>query len=499
MIGTDKIDRADRTEGLGTSGTLRDVLTILFKKKRTILAIWGSSILLVTIISFVMTPIYEARTSILVKMGREHIYRPEIGNPEAISHVTFESKATIKSEIAILTSPDLIGSVIQKLDVGKLYPKLVTSPPRQMTPMQAAMVKFGKDLSVDFVKDSYVIEATFQHENAELSAQALNLLVDFLKEKHLQAYSTPKTSFLEQQVLLYRQKLNDSEARLQAFKREHGVSSFVEQRRLLLEQRRDLDSSLKTTQNQIKGLLSQLESLRTQGDSLPKEIPLASQTEQYQHQSIDAAKGNLLTLQMREQELLTKYTERSQLVTQVRHEIEVVKKFLVEQEARLADTVTTGVNPVYQQLQIGLLNGKSELQGIQAKREVIAQQLQSLGVQLRELDQKEAELKNLDRELITDQQNFEMYQKKAEEARVSEEMDRLKMTNISIIQPAMVPPKPIKPAKTLYIFLSVVFGGALGISAGLVSEYMARGYTTAEQAAQDLGLPILASFPQKEG
>lgn len=498
MPNLDKINRVDRAESLETSVSLRDILTILFRQKRTILAVWISTILLATVVAFLMTPIFEARTSILVKLGREHIYRPEVGNTGAIPQIAFESKSTIKSEIVILTSPDVIRSVIQQLDVEKLYPKLVENPPRNMTPIQAAVVKFEKDLSVDFVKDSYVIEVTFRHEDAELAAQALNLLVEFSKEKHLQTYSAPKMSFLEQQVLLYRQKLNDSESRLQAFKQQHSVSSLVEQRRLLLEQQRELDSSLKATQNQIQGLLSQLASLRGQAKSIPKKIPLSSQTEQYQHQSIDIAKGNLLTLQMKEQELLTKYTEKSRLVAQVRQEIEMVKKFIAEQDTRLADTVTTGLNPVYQQMEIALLNGKAELRGAEARHEEIAHQVRSLSASLRELDQKEAKLKDLEREPEMDQKNYQMYQTKAEEARVSEEMDRLKMTNISIIQPATAPPKPIRPAKTLYILLSVVFGGALGLGVGFVAEYLARGYTTAEQAAEDLGLPVLATFHQQE-
>jgi uncharacterized protein involved in exopolysaccharide biosynthesis len=276
------------------------------------------------------------------------------------------------------------------------------------------------------------------------------------------------------------------------------VSSFAEQRRLLLEQRRDLDSSLKATQNQIQGLLRQLASLRTQAEAIPNEVPLSSQTEQYQHQSIDSAKENLLTLQIKEQELLTKYTEKSQLVAQVRQEIELVKKFIVEQQAKLADTVVTGVNPVYQQIEIAILNGKSELRGSEARREEIAQQLRSLEEVLKNLDQKEAKLKDLERELEMDQQNYLMYQTKAEEGRVSEEMDHLKMTNISVIQPAMVPPRPIRPAKTRYILLSIVFGGLFGLGVGLVAEYLGRGYTTAEQAAGDLGLPVLATFHHQE-
>ena len=116
-----------------------------------------------------------------------------------------------------------------------------------MTPLQAAILAFEKNLTVEGVKKSNVIEVAFQHKDPQVAARAVNLLVDDYKEKHLQVFSDPQSSFLEQQLAEYEAKLKESESRMEAFKQKNRVFSLEEQRSLLLKQRMELDTSLKTT------------------------------------------------------------------------------------------------------------------------------------------------------------------------------------------------------------------------------------------------------------
>jgi uncharacterized protein involved in exopolysaccharide biosynthesis len=70
--------------------------------------------------------------------------------------------------------------------VDVLYPSLAIDPPRMLTPLEAAIHTFEKNLSVEGIKKSTVIEISFQHKDPRRAAKAVNLLVDLLKEKHLQ-------------------------------------------------------------------------------------------------------------------------------------------------------------------------------------------------------------------------------------------------------------------------------------------------------------------------
>ena len=162
--------------------------------------------------------------------------------------------------------------VITTIGVEKLYPDLIGKTYRNgVTPKDVAIIQFGKKLSVEGVKKSNVINVSFQHKDPRLAAQVVNLLLDSFKEKHLQVYSDPKSSFLEEQLGEYRQKLKTSEDTLQTFKQTQGVYSLDEQRKLMLKQRMKLDTAYKETQNNIQELQEKLRSLKAQARTMAED------------------------------------------------------------------------------------------------------------------------------------------------------------------------------------------------------------------------------------
>ena len=475
--------------------TLRDVLTVLLKHRVKILIMFFGTVGTVMGITFMMAPTYEAQASLMVKMGREHVYRSEVG--ANVPLVSLDQERIVESEIQILSSRDLVRRVLEVLGIEAVYPEFIDNPPRNITPLEAAIREMQDNLSFAVAKESNVIKTTFQHTDPRIAERALALLVTFFKEKHLEVFSTPKASFLEKQVATYQHKLNESKTNLQAYKEKHGLSSLDQERRLVLEQRRDLDTALKEAQNKKYGLTSKLAALREQLARVPERTSLESVSSSARERVIDETKANLLTLRLKEQELLTKFQEKSRLVENIRNEIAMVEEFIKEQESLLTDTVKTGKNPVYQELEIEIFRAEAELNSLKTQVGETAQQLQGLDDKLAKLDKLEKELATLQLKVDSDQQNYTMSLAKVEEARVSEEMDQLKMANISIVQPPTVPEKPVKPRKAFNLLLSVLVGGAAGLTLAFASEYKEGGYSRPEYAARDLNLPILTSISLK--
>jgi polysaccharide biosynthesis protein PslE len=481
------------------AGSLRDFLTVLFKHKYTILIIFVAVVTIVTVGSFLLPPTYEAKSSLLIKFGREYIYRSEVGERVSDSRpsIPLNQEEVINSEIQILTSRDLIEKVITTLKVENIYPDLVEAPPKTMTPLEAAILEFEDELSVEGVKKSNVILISFQHKDPRIAAQAVNLLVDFLKEKHLQVYSDPKSSFLEQQLSAYEQRLKESQNQLEVFKQKYRVFSLEEQRTLLLKQRTDLDTVFKIAQNQVGELQNKLSSLKNQMRTVSKDVPLYTETERYK--ITDDAKAQLLGLQLKEQELLHKYNEDTPLVINVRKEIKIVQNFIKEQEEDLKGKVRTGQNIVYQDIEREIIKTQAELSSQEAKSTTLGGQIARLDREIQTLDLRENELQNLKRELAANERNYKTYLEKVEEALISDDLNRLKMTNISVIQAASVPVKPIKPKKALNILLGIIIGALSGLGLAFFSEYTNQSLSTPESAEKRLGIPVLATFSYKKG
>ncbi len=82
--------------------------------------------------------------------------------------------------------------------------------------------------------------------------------------------------------------------------------------------------------------------------------------------------------------------------------------------------------------------------------------MQAIDGEIRSLDLSEKNLENLKREKGINEKNYQNYAERTEEARISDEMNRLKLSNISVIQSATVPSEPILPKKQLNILIGLM-------------------------------------------
>ena len=475
------------------SGSLRDFLTVLFKHKRTIILTFLATVCVVTMVTFLLPPTYEAKSSVLVKFGREYIYRPEMTDKAPVISVNQEE--AINSEINIMSSRDLIEKVIVTLQLKTIYPELLENPSATIPPLEAAIIKFTKKLSVEVIRKSNVLQVTFQHKDPQIAAKAVNLLVDFFKERHLQVYNGPESQFLEKQLTAYAQKLKDSEDGLQDFKQKNQVYSLEEQRGLLLKQRMEIDSALKNSRSQIDGLQKKLSSLKVQMKLLGETKGRYTQTER--DKIIVEAKAQLLNLQLKEGELLGKYLDNSRPVTNIRKDIGMVTEFLKQQEEDISGKVKTS-NVVYQEAEKETLLAKADLNSELAKEKTLKVQLGQIDGEIKALDLNDKQLQVLKRDVSTNDRNYRTYVDRFEEARISDNMNRQQLANLSVIQAATAPAKPIKPKKLVNVILGVVLGAVFGLGCAFFCEYASQGLSSPENAEKRLGLPVLATVALRD-
>ena len=239
---------------------LRDILTILFKHRSKVSVIFLAAVLAAILASFLIPPVYEARSSLMVKTGGEYVNRPEAGDTGALMLLRMEEVAN--SEARILSSRELIEKVLTTLKVETVYPELAASPPSAIPPLQAAVLAFGKNLTVEGVEKSNVIEVAFRHKDPQVAARAVNLLVDFYREKHLQVFSDPQPSLSQTGLAEHETNLKESETRMEAFKRKNRIFSPEEQRSLLLKRYQEEKLLAQDTRKEIRLVR---ERLREQG------------------------------------------------------------------------------------------------------------------------------------------------------------------------------------------------------------------------------------------
>ena len=104
--------------------------------------------------------------------------------------------------------------------------------------------------------------------------------------------------------------------------------------------------------------------------------------------------------------------------------------------------------------------------------------MNQINQEVQQLDHTEKDLQALKREYTTNEKNYQTYVTRAEEARISENMDRLKLANISVIQSATAPVEPVGPLRGKFILQGVIFGLIAGLGVAFLSEYLRQGLST---------------------
>ena len=486
--------------GRGTAPAgLRDHLTTVFKHKYKILVVFVLLTGLISTASYVYlkyyhTPLFLARSLVLVKFGWEN-YSPDLSS-ETRKGSVINQNDLIGSEVRILQSRELREKVISTVRPEIIYPTLDARELR-VTPVEAALFKTEKDLTVAPAQRGSIIEVSFKGPVPAAAAEVVNRLVASYIDKRTDIYKDPKSVlYLDKKAEEFRQKLADSENKLKAFKEQNQIVSFDEQRGMLLKQRFDLLSALSGSQNQAKEVQERITEFEKSAKNLPTSVTSAAANERK-----GESESKLLTLQLQEKELLSKYKEDNRLVANIRNQIQLVKEYMDSQKNVGGARQNSTPDPLYQDIQKQIIQNKAELSSLKSKTVAIEQQLAAVNKEIQARESQEGTYRQLAREVTDNEEKYRGYRQKLEESRIYDELERQKMTSVSVIEPASVPTIPVNPPKPLILFIALAFVVGLAGSFGLafMLEHMRQGMTTPAEAEKRLGLQVLATVPFKSG
>jgi LPS O-antigen subunit length determinant protein (WzzB/FepE family) len=227
---------------------------------------------------------------------------------------------------------------------------------------------------------------------------------------------------------------------------------------------------------------------------IPQNIPQAKQDD-YNQQLLSNLQSRLVELELEEKNLSNKYTDDNRSLRKVRDEIRIVHDKLSLQENKTYLKSTFGVNPIYQNLQQDLIRYETEKKALSSKHEALVKQGTVLGEKLTYFNRIELQYNQLKQQAESDRRNYDLYLTRLEESRISDAMDTEKISNISVVEPASIPLRPVNPKPFLNISMAIVFGLLGGLSWAFFCEYLRDRIESTEDAENLLGLPVLASIP----
>ncbi len=480
--------------------SLRDLARVFFGRKWVIIAVFLSTVIPVTVYTFLIPPTYEAESLLLVKPGRENIYVSPVGSPEGMHPPTIVQRVAevINSEIQIIRSRVLIRRVLEKIGIARLFPDM--SPENSVathtgeTPISESAVNQAlQNLSAERVKATDVIEVAFRSYDPDISAYFVTTLVDSFLQRHLEVHQSGKSyDFFKAQSAQLEQKLKAAARKLAAYKKKYGIVSFNERKGLILNKyvavsaaKKDNETSIKETQKRIEKYKEDLSRI--------SEHRYMTQAENTDPPVISVLKERLVQLELENVDLRQQYKPDNHKVVSVNEAIATVKEMLAAEEETFHGSVSTGLSATYQKIESELLMQEASLVALNSKGVEIEKHLIEYGQELERLGRLEPELRALGRAVSVNEQNYRLYLTKFEESRVSDAMDAARMVSVSVLEPATPPLGPVPVNKALNIFVSICIGCVAGLGLAFLLEYFDHTFKVPEDIKDNLKLALLGT------
>src|SRR4029077_4069796 len=131
-----------------------------------------------------------------------------------------------------------------------------------------------------------------------------------------------------------------------------------------------------------------------------------------------------------------------------------------------------------------------------ARRDTLAAQLRDYDGALRKLEGDTTRHDDLQRQKKEAEENYQLYAKKREEARIADELDRQKITNVSIAEAPAVPQIPSSPNRPLNLLLGVFVAALLSLGTVFSAEMLGDTIHTPRELEALTGAAVLATVPE---
>ena len=480
---------------------LLDYVKVLYKRRWMAATAFLLVVLGVTVYTFTMTPIFEARTRLLI----------EAENPNVVSFKEVidedQTKADYyQTQYNILQSRVLARKTIENLklwDHPLLAPKgeskgfsvssaatgaaeYVTGifksetvstgvPAADETAAQSKTIDaFLEDLTVAPIRNSRLVDVKFRAADPALATTVVNALAKNYIEQNLEykfLASKEATDWLGERLAEQRKQVETAESKLQAYREQNDAISLQDRENIVVQKLADLNAAVtraKTERIQKESMYSQLRSIQDNAAALDTFPAILTNT------FIQQQKAELAQLQRQHAQLSEKLGDKHPDIIKVKSAIQGAQLKLQTEIGKIVESV------------------RNEYQAAQAQENSLAAALGQQKGEALSMNRKAIDYSVLDREVQSSKQLYESLMQRAKETGISGE---LKTSNIRVVDHAERPRAPIAPRKLLNMSLGLLGGTMLAFGLAFFFEYLDSRIKTPDEIKIHLGLPSLGMVP----
>lgn len=497
---------------------LREYLYILQRRWRTVALCFLVVVTMVTFRDLSMQPVYTATTLLEIEPDA-----PKILNFDDLLQVDSTNDAFYQTQYRLIASRSLARRVIERQNLlehaefgaganrepgfisrgigfvtsipsriaSTVRYVLDTSPPEvtaedvaDAEPLEdpryrGAVSAFLGRLVIEPVRNTRLVEVSWSASDPILAATVTNGVADAYVEMNLEAkYETTENAseFLATQIDRLGAEIAKAETDLQAFGGETGILSLDERQDTVTQALADLSAEFTRAQTDRVQKEAYYEQLR---NSDPASVP-----EVFTNNLVEGLKADYAAMQRQRAEMSRQFTDDWPDMQRLRAQMEDQEARIASEEQRIFDSLVSSANNQYQTA----LERERQIQGLFEQQRQEAMRLNS----------NLATYRNLQVEIDSNKNLLESLLERQSETGVSARLQGAQTSSIRVVDEALVPGGPSKPALRRDLILSALLGLMAGIGLAFFQEYLDNTLKNADDVERRIGLPSLGVIPSLE-
>jgi len=457
---------------------LYDYLLILRKHQWLILSFMLAVVTIVAIATFRMQPVYVATARI--EIDRENANILPFQGTDSYDYL-MDAENYIETQSKILTSETLALQTIRNNSLsGRPEFTSPNGPSEAIASGSLANQKrpaelgdFLGGLSVRRVANSRLLDVSFESTDPQLAARIVNAhIATFVEQNFRSKYeaTTQASNWLADQLSELKIKVQKSEDARIAYERQNQIWTLDDKQNITTQRLSDLNKQLTDAQNE-----------RMKKESL-YEFAKSGNLD-----AVQQVQGNsvLMDLTRKRADLTSQYNDA---LSQYGPNFPRVLRI----QAQLKE-VDQSIEKEKQQI-LAIL--ESDYREARQSESMLLEALDQQKLAANQMAEKLVEYNILKREAESYKTLYEGLMTKLKETAISA---GLRSSNIRVVDPAMIPSTPARPAKARNIALSFIVGLVGGIGLALLREYLDNTVKTPDDIETLARLPSLAVVPQFAG
>ena len=423
--------------------------------------------------------LYKASATVLVE-------RPQVSEAFVRQSVTAELETRIQTIHRQIMSRSRLTELITRLG---LYADL-----RGVVPIDALVERLRREaiLSLQGVEQStgrtetIAFTLSYSGRDPDLVARVANTLAEFYVQGNTQSrerQATETAEFLQARLADVKRELDEQERLTNEFKARHATE--LHQVEVSLTALERLNTQLRLNNESQLRALERRERFEQQLAAAESAPPVTTQD--------DGPAAQLLKLKEQLTELRRQYSEQYPEVIRVRGQIAAL-------EAQTTSTGTNGhsngaapANPTIRFAQQGLRSVESELRSLKDEEASLRAQIGGYEARLDTSPQRQQELQQPSLEYNAVNERYQALLKRAEEARLAENLERGQNTEqFRVLDPAIPPLHPAAPNRLWLLVMGFIAAVAVGFGAIVAAEKLDTTFHTVEEVQAFTNLPTLA-------